>query len=70
LRAIVADLKRARLRQRITLAAVSSRTGIAKPNLSRLENNQRIAPTLDTLDRYAHAVGLAIKTELVPASAA
>jgi hypothetical protein len=65
MRALVAALKARRLERGLSLAAVAARTGIAKPNLSRLENSVRAAPTLETLERYARAVGLALRVELV-----
>lgn len=70
LRSIVQMLKARRLRQGLSLAAVARRSGIAKPNLSRLENSDHAAPTLDTLDRYARAVGMTIQLELSTANAA
>ena len=41
----------------LTLAEVSARCGIDWPALSRLENGHNRNPTLDTLWRYAAAVG-------------
>jgi transcriptional regulator with XRE-family HTH domain len=41
----------------LTLADVSARCGIDQPALSRLENGRTRNPTLDTLWRYAAAVG-------------
>jgi hypothetical protein len=48
-----------------TLAEVSRRCGIDQPALSRLENGHNQNPTLDTLWRYAAAVGrrLVLTTE-------
>src|SRR5438132_12301873 len=43
----------------LTLAEVSRRCGIDQPALSRLENGHNKNPTLDTLWRYAAAVGQA-----------
>jgi DNA-binding Xre family transcriptional regulator len=57
--ALVAERKR----QRLSLNALAERTGIAKPNLSRLEN-RGTPPTLETLERYARAVGETIRVEL------
>jgi transcriptional regulator with XRE-family HTH domain len=62
----------------MSVAAVARKTGIAKPNLSRLacgepsrtENSEHTAPTLDTLERYARAVGMTIQIELAAADAA
>ncbi|HVT90222.1 MAG TPA: helix-turn-helix transcriptional regulator [Tepidisphaeraceae bacterium] len=69
LRTIVGALKQQRLHLGLSLSDIARRTGIAKPNLSRLENSEHAAPTLDTLERYARAVGMTVKTELVTADA-
>jgi len=70
LRSIVQALRARRLSQGLSLAVVARKSGIAKPNLSRLENNTRAVPTLDTLDRYARAVGMSIEVALMSADAA
>lgn len=67
---IVQALKARRLSQNMSLAALARKTGIAKPNLSRLENSPHAAPTLDTLERYARALGLTLHIELAAADAA
>jgi transcriptional regulator with XRE-family HTH domain len=41
----------------LTLARLSARCGIDQPALSRLENGHTPNPTLDTLLRYAAALG-------------
>jgi transcriptional regulator with XRE-family HTH domain len=41
----------------LTVADVSARCGIDQPALSRLENGHNKNPTVDTLWRYAAAVG-------------
>jgi transcriptional regulator with XRE-family HTH domain len=50
-------LKASREAAGLTLADVSARCGIDQPALSRLENGHTPNPTLDTLWRYAAAVG-------------
>src|SRR5437588_7467949 len=50
-------LKASREAAGLTLADVSARCGIDQPALSRLENGHTQNPTLDTLWRYAAAVG-------------
>ena len=50
-------LKAAREAAGLTLADVSVRCGIDQPALSRLENGHIQNPTVDTLWRYAAAVG-------------
>ena len=54
---LLRDLKASREAARLTLADVSARCGIDQPALSRLENGHTQNPTLDTLWRYAAAVG-------------
>jgi len=63
-RDIVRKLKERRVGLGVSLADLSERTGIAKPNLSRLENNERSSPTLETLHRYAAALGMTVRVEL------
>jgi DNA-binding XRE family transcriptional regulator len=58
LRPFVEEIKQARAAAGLTLAEVSRRCGIDQPALSRLENGHNHNPTLDTLWRYAAAVGL------------
>jgi DNA-binding XRE family transcriptional regulator len=67
LRPLVQEIKRAREAARLTLAEVSRRCGIDQPALSRLENGHNKNPTLDTLWRYAAAVGrrLVLTTEAI-----
>ena len=67
LRAILRALIAERRRQGLSLSDLAQRTGIAKPNLSRLENSTTATPTLDTLERYARAVGKAVQVDLVDA---
>jgi DNA-binding phage protein len=50
-------LKAERLRQGLSLSDVEARTGIERPNLSRLENEAKANPTVSTLTRYAEALG-------------
>ncbi|MCL2649251.1 MAG: helix-turn-helix domain-containing protein [Phycisphaerales bacterium] len=63
-RQTVQSLKAKRLEIGMNLTELSFRTGIAKSNLSRLENNERFSPTLETLHRYAQALGLHMRVEL------
>ncbi len=67
LRPFVEEMKRAREAAGLTLAEVSRRCGIDQPALSRLENGHNKNPTLDTLWRYAAAVGrrLVLSTEMI-----
>lgn len=50
-------LKKARLNAGLSLSQVAARGGLDKGTLSRLEAGQHINPTIDTLSRYAHALG-------------
>ena len=61
-------LKSERIQQGLSLADIQQRTGIEKPNLSRLENDSLANPTIDTLCRYAEAVGKEIVITLVDIS--
>ena len=54
---VVHELKDARLAAGLTLADVSKLTGMDQASLSRLENGRQPNPTVDTLWRYAKAVG-------------
>jgi DNA-binding XRE family transcriptional regulator len=54
---LLRQLKASRETAGLTLADVSARCGIDQPALSRLENGHTPNPTLDTLWRYAAAVG-------------
>jgi DNA-binding XRE family transcriptional regulator len=54
---LLRHLKASREAAGLTLADVSVRCGIDQPALSRLENGHTQNPTLDTLWRYAAAVG-------------
>jgi transcriptional regulator with XRE-family HTH domain len=48
----------------LSLAEFGERSGIGKANVSRLENDQDPSPTMDTLLRYAAALGRAIHIAL------
>src|SRR5437899_4621129 len=54
---LLRQLKASREAAGLTLADVSARCGIDQPALSRLENGHTQNPTLDTLWRYAAALG-------------
>jgi hypothetical protein len=67
LQPFVEEIKRVREAAGLTLADVSRRCGIDQPALSRLETGHNKNPTLDTLWRYAAAVGrrLVLVTEAI-----
>src|SRR5262249_28989494 len=56
-RILIHELKKVRDTAGLTLAAVSKRTGMDQATLSRLENGRQANPTVDTLWRYACALG-------------
>jgi hypothetical protein len=56
-RILIHELKKVREAAGQTLAVVSQRTGMDQATLSRLENGRQPNPTVDTLWRYARAVG-------------
>src|SRR5438093_8961329 len=62
---LLQQLKASREATGLTLADVSARCGIDQPALSRLENGHSPNPTVDTLWRYAAALGkrLVMSTE-------
>jgi len=68
LRDLLDALKSERERQGIRLSELSDRTGIDKANLSRLESDARVRPTLETLQRVAAALGKSVRLELVDAA--
>jgi DNA-binding XRE family transcriptional regulator len=51
------QLKAAREAKGLSLADVTERTGMDRSALSKLETGQRPNPTIETLARYAEAVG-------------
>ena len=53
----MAVLKAERMRKGLSLSDMKERTGLERSTLSRLENNVEANPTVNTLTRYAEAVG-------------
>src|SRR5262249_51464670 len=53
----MAVLKAERLKKGLSLSDMKARTGIERSTLSRLENNAEANPTINTLTKYAEAVG-------------
>ncbi len=60
LRAMLIAIKRHRQAQGLSLADVADRSGMDRSAISRLENGVYVNPTVDTLYRYAEAVGTQI----------
>ena len=56
-RRFIMSLRRERERLGLSLADVAERAKIDKGALSRLENGQQTNPTVNTLARYAQAIG-------------
>jgi DNA-binding Xre family transcriptional regulator len=64
---LVVQLKAAREAQGLSLADLTERTGMDRSALSKLETGQRPNPTLETLARYAEAVGKRLVVSLADA---
>jgi DNA-binding XRE family transcriptional regulator len=64
LRNIIAKLREVRQSARLSLDDIATRSGIGKAALSRLENGRQLNPTLNTLYRYATAVGRELAIDL------
>jgi DNA-binding XRE family transcriptional regulator len=62
--ALVQQLKATREAQGLSLADLTERTGMDRSALSKLETGQRTNPTIETLVRYAEAVGKHLVVEL------
>jgi ribosome-binding protein aMBF1 (putative translation factor) len=61
---LLAQLKAAREAQGLSLADITDRTGMDRSALSKLETGQRANPTVETLVRYAEAVGTRLVVSL------
>jgi DNA-binding XRE family transcriptional regulator len=61
------ELKAAREAKGLSLADVTDLTGMDRSALSKLETGQRANPTVDTLVRYAEAVGKRLIVSLADA---
>ena len=57
LESLLPELKMARERSGLSLADMTRLTGMDRSALSKLETGQRPNPTLESLVRYAEAVG-------------
>ena len=60
------QMLRARARAGLTQDVVAERMGTSKSAVSRLEGAGRHAPSFNTLQRYAKAVGCQLQVKLVP----
>jgi ribosome-binding protein aMBF1 (putative translation factor) len=64
---VVKQLKAAREAKGLSLADLTEQTGMDRSALSKLENGQRANPTVETLVRYAEAVGKRLVVSLADA---
>lgn len=67
LQELLLQLKAAREAKRMSLANVADLTGMDRSALSKLETGQRANPTVETLVRYAEAVGKRLVVSLTDA---
>ena len=63
--AAVDRLRKERERQGLSLADVQRLTGMTRAAISRLENHHNRNPTVDTLSRYASALGMRLDLRVV-----
>lgn len=68
-RALIQAIINARKISGLTQRELSERTGIAQGDISKLENGNT-NPSIHTLQRLAFAMGMTLKIEFVPVSAA
>ena len=67
LQELLKQLKAAREAKGLSLADLTELTGMDRSALSKLENGQRANPTVETLVRYAEAVGKRVVVSLTDA---
>lgn len=67
LASLIAQLKAAREAQGLSLADVTELTGMDRSSISKLETGLRANPTIETLVRYAEAVGKRLVVSLADA---
>jgi DNA-binding XRE family transcriptional regulator len=61
LRELTVHLRQIRERQGLSLTDVSERSGMTRAAISKIENGWNLNPTLDTLFRYATALGAQVR---------
>ena len=64
IRALIGAIKDTRIAKGLSLGEVGERSSIGKANVCRLETDLDPNPTLDTLLRYAEAVGVRIQVSV------
>jgi DNA-binding phage protein len=62
-------LKAKREERGVSLAEVQRRSGIDRARLSRLESDPSANPTIETLDRIAHALGVELRISIIDTEA-
>ena len=62
------ELLRLRKKQGLSQSEVARRAGLKQPAIARLESGA-VKPTLDTIQRVAHALGRELELTLLPADA-
>jgi ribosome-binding protein aMBF1 (putative translation factor) len=67
LQELLKELRSAREAKGLSLADLTELTGMDRSALSKLETGQRLNPTLETLERYAEAVGKRLVVTLTDA---
>lgn len=67
LNSLLSELKVAREAKGLSLADLTALTGMDRSALSKLETGQRANPTVETLARYAEAVGKRLVVSLTDA---
>jgi DNA-binding XRE family transcriptional regulator len=67
---LLVQLKAAREAKGLSLAELTELTGMDRSAISKLETGQRANPTVETLVRYAEAVGKRLVVSLVEAAKA
>ncbi|MEK6320906.1 MAG: helix-turn-helix transcriptional regulator [Acidobacteriota bacterium] len=63
---VAGEMLAARARAGLTQEAVATRMGTSKSAVSRLESAGKHAPSLNSLKKYAEAVGCKIEIRLIP----
>ncbi len=66
IRDLITALKAVRTEKKLSLDEVGEKSSIGKANLCRLENLAAPNPTLDTLLRYADALGVTLCVSISP----
>jgi DNA-binding XRE family transcriptional regulator len=61
LRALAVRFREIRERMGLSLTDLSERSGLTRAAISRLENGWNLNPTLETLFRYAEALGVGLR---------